>query len=58
MIEQGFNYTDPSVKEMTDFFETKVDNLISKEDKVKSSSSSEDMAKNSKKLNQVKCHRV
>ena len=27
MIEQGFNCTDSTVKEMTDFFETRVENL-------------------------------
>ena len=33
MIEQGFNYADSTVKEMTDFFETRVENLEPKEDK-------------------------
>ena len=37
MIEQGFNYTDSTVKEMTDFFETRVDNLEPKEDIKRSS---------------------
>ena len=37
MIEQGFNYADSTIKEMTDFFETKVENLEPKEDKKKSS---------------------
>ena len=27
MIEQGFNYLDSTIKEMTDFFETRVENL-------------------------------
>ena len=27
MIEQGFNFTDFTVKEMTDFLETRVENL-------------------------------
>ena len=27
MIEQGFNYADSTVKEMTDLFETRVENL-------------------------------
>ena len=33
MIEQGFNYTDSTIKEMTGFFETTVENLEPKEDK-------------------------
>ena len=34
MIEQGFNYADSSIKEMTDIFETsRVENLEPKEDK-------------------------
>ena len=33
MIEQGFNYADFAIKEMTDFFETKVENLKIKEEK-------------------------
>ena len=37
MIEQGFNYADSTIKEMTDFFETRVENLEPKEDKKKSS---------------------
>ena len=37
MSEQGFNYTDSTVKEMTDYFETRVENLEPKEDKKKSS---------------------
>ena len=35
MIEQDINYLDFNVKEMTDFFETKVENLEPKEDKKK-----------------------
>ena len=31
MIEQGFNYADSNVKEITDFFETRVENLEPKE---------------------------
>ena len=27
MIEQDFNYTDSTIKEMTDFFETRVETL-------------------------------
>ena len=37
MIEQGFNYADSTIKEMTDFFETRVENLEPKEEKKKSS---------------------
>ena len=33
MIGQGFNYADSTVKEMTDFFETRVENLEPKEEK-------------------------
>ena len=35
MIKQGFNYADSIIKEMTDFFETRVENLEHKEDKKK-----------------------
>ena len=31
MIEQGFNYTDYTVKEMTDFFEIRIEILEPKE---------------------------
>ena len=37
MIEQSFNYADSTVKEMTDFFEIRVENLEHKIDKKKSS---------------------
>ena len=37
MIEQGFIYADFTIKEMTDFFETRGENLESKEIKKKSS---------------------
>ena len=33
MIEQGFNYADSTIKEMSDFFETRVENLEPREDK-------------------------
>ena len=33
MVEQGFNYTGSTVKEMVDFFETRVENLEPKEEK-------------------------
>ena len=46
MIEQGFNYADSTIKEMTDFFETRVENLEPKEHKEKSSAA----AKKSKKF--------
>ena len=36
MIEQGFNCEDSTLKEMTDFFETRVGNLDSNEEKKKS----------------------
>ena len=39
MIVQGFNYADSTLKEMTYLFETRVENLDSKED-IKSSASS------------------
>ena len=35
MIEQGFNYANSTIKEMTDFFETRVENLETKEKKQK-----------------------
>ena len=35
MIKQDFNYKDTTVKEMTDFFETRVKSLEPKEDKKK-----------------------
>ena len=35
MIEQGFNYADSIIKEMSDFFETWVENLEPKEEKQK-----------------------
>ena len=37
MIEQGLNCTDPTIKEMTDFFETRVENSEPKGEKRKSS---------------------
>ena len=33
MIEQGFNYADSTSKEMSDFFEIRVENLEPKEEK-------------------------
>ena len=35
IIEQGFNYADSTIKEMSAFFETRVDYLEPKEDKKK-----------------------
>ena len=49
MIEQGFNYADSTIKEMTGFFETRVENLESKEDKKKSSAASKKSKKSTKK---------
>ena len=46
MIEQGFNYADSTIKEMTDFFETRVENLVSKKDKKKSLVASKKSHKN------------
>ena len=37
MIEEGFNYLDSTVKEMTDFIKTRVDNQGRQEEKKKSS---------------------
>ena len=37
MIEQGFNYADYTIKEMTDIFETRVENFEPNEEKQKSS---------------------
>ena len=47
MIEQGFNYIDSIIKEMTDLFETRVENLEPKEYRKKSSAA----AKKSNKKN-------
>ena len=41
MIEQCFNYVDSTIKEMTDFFETRVENLEPKEEKKRSSAAAE-----------------
>ena len=49
MIEQGFNYGDSVIKEMTDFFETRVENLEPREDRKKFSSASKKSKKNSRK---------
>ena len=49
MIEQGFNYADSTIKEMTDFFETRVENLEPKEEKKKSSTAAKKIKKSNKK---------
>ena len=49
MIEQGFNFADSSVKEMTDLFETRVENLKPKEDKKKYSAAAKKSPKKAKK---------
>ena len=49
MIEQGFNYADSTIKEMTDFFETKVENLELKEEKKKISAAAKKSKKSTKK---------
>ena len=51
MIEQGCNYADCTIKEMTDFFETGVENLEPKEEKKKSfAAAKKTNKKNFKKL--------
>ena len=45
MIEEGFNYADSTVKEMTDLSEIRIQNLEPKEDKKKFSASSKKMSK-------------
>ena len=52
MIEQSFNYTDVPVKEMTNFFETRVEKCEPREDKKKSSASSK--RKNKERHNKKK----
>ena len=49
MIEQGFNYADSTIKEMTDFIETRVENLEPKEDMKKFSVASKKAKKTLKK---------
>ena len=49
MIKQGFNYADSIIKEMTDFFGTRVENLEHKEDKKKSSAATKKSKKFLKK---------
>ena len=45
MIEQGFNYADSTTREMTNFFETRVENLEPKKDKKKSSAAAKKSTK-------------
>ena len=42
MIEQDFNYPNYTIKEMTDLFEIKVENLEARKDKKKSSTVSKE----------------
>ena len=49
MNEQCFNYADSNIKEMTDWFETRVVNLEPKEEKKKSSAASKKSLKKAKK---------
>ena len=35
MIQQGFNYADSTTEEMTEFFETSIENMEPKEEKIK-----------------------
>ena len=49
MIEQGLNYAYSTIKEMTDFFETRVENLEPKEERKKSSAASKQRKKSHKK---------
>ena len=49
MIEQGFNYSDSTIKEMTNLFETRVENKEMMEDKKKSSAAAKKTNKKSLK---------
>ena len=49
MIEPGFSYADSTIKEITDLFETRVENLEPKEDKKKSSVAFKNSKKSLKK---------
>ena len=49
MIEQSFNYADSTIKGMTDFFETRVENLEPKKEKKKSSAGAKKSLKKAKK---------
>ena len=49
MIEQGFNYADSTIKEITDLFETGVENLELKKEKKKSTAATKKSHKKSSK---------
>ena len=49
MIEQGFNYEDSTIKEITDFFESRLQNLETNEEKKKSSAAAKKSLKKSTK---------
>ena len=49
MIEQGFNYADSTVQEMSDFLETRVENLETKKEKKKSPAAAKKINKKSAK---------
>ena len=53
MIEKGFKYADSTIKEMTDWIETRVENLEHKEDKKKSSVAAKKSIKKAKKRKRV-----
>ena len=55
MIEQGFNYADSTIKEMSDWFETRVENLEPKEEKKKSSAAAKKSKKTIKKSDIHSC---
>ena len=48
-MEQSFDYTDSTIKEMTDLFETRVENLEPKEEMKKSSAAAKKSLKKIKK---------
>ena len=49
MIEQDFNYADSTIKERADFFDTRVENLEPKEEKLKTSAAAKKILKKTKK---------
>ena len=62
MIEHNFNYADATIKEMTDLFETRVENLEPKEDRKKSSVASKKTKKSPQEKEKgrllLQCRRV
>ena len=52
MIEQGFNYADSTIKEMTNFSETRVENSEPREERKKSSAGGKKSFKKIKKRKQ------